>query len=227
MTVAIMSAIPGELALLRDGLGGETILVESGVGKVNAALVTTGVILEHRPDVILFTGVAGGLDPKLSIGDVVMGEWTVQWDAGVATKAGFDIYQAGHIPFFNPTDDLGYRPSTELLTTANEVAAGLQLEAVLDREPKIVSGTILTGDRFVDDPVTRDHLHQNLNAQAVEMEGAAVAQVAAHFGVDCLVVRALSDLAGGGADIDFRAFFPIVAANSARLVGALLSRVLA
>lgn len=227
MTIAIMSAIPGELLLLRQRLRGEVPLVESGIGKVNAAAVTAKVILEHQPDTILFTGVAGCIDPSLSIGDVVIGERTIQWDAGVAGRAGFDVYQAGHIPFFNPTDELGFQPSSELLAAANEVAGGLTLESVLGRVPEVTEGTILTGDQFIDDPAVRDRLHAGFGAQAVEMEGAAVAQVAAEAGVDCLVIRALSDLAGGDADIDFTSYFPAVAANSARLVGRIHDSILA
>lgn len=217
-----MSAIPGELAVLRASAPSDVVLAESGIGKVNAAAVTTKLILEHRPDVILFTGVAGGLDPSLGVGDVVIGERTIQHDAGVLVHERIDVYQAGHIPFFNPTDQLGYRPSDSLLATAREAAADIELETVLGRPPDVTVGTVLTGDQFLDDAVTRDRLFREFGAQAVEMEGAAVAQVADRFGVDCLVIRALSDLAGGSATLDFASYFPQVAANSARLVGRML-----
>jgi adenosylhomocysteine nucleosidase len=81
-----------------------------------------------------------------------------------------------------------------------------------------VTGVILTGDQFIRSPLVREQLHRDFGAQAVEMEGAAVAQVADHFGVDCLVVRAVSDMAGEESPLDFVRFTEEVAANSARVV---------
>lgn len=222
--IAIMSAIPGELTLLRDLALPGTVLVESGIGKVNAAALTTELILTERPEVILFTGVAGGLDPALGVGDVVIGERTVQHDAGVMSGGRIAVHQAGHIPFFNPTDRLGYAPSPALLAAAVDTARQAPLAPVLGRHPRVEVGTILTGDVFVDDSGTRRRLHEELGGQAVEMEGAAVAQVAERHGVDCLVVRALSDLAGAGSTLDFVAFTEQVAANSARIVAGLVGR---
>lgn len=216
---AIMSAIPGELRMLRSrpAISG-AVLVESGIGKVNAALVTTRLILEHRPDVILFTGVAGGLDPNLGVGDVVVGERTIQHDAGVHFDGRLEPYQAGHVPFFNPTEILGYYPSPELLAAARRAVEEVALGEVLGREPRAMTGVILTGDQFIRSRLVRERLHRDFGAQAVEMEGAAVAQVADHFGVDCLVVRAVSDMAGEESHLDFARFTAEVAANSARVV---------
>jgi adenosylhomocysteine nucleosidase len=221
--LAIMSAIPGELRMLRSrpALSG-AVLVESGIGKVNAAVVTTRLIFEHRPDVILFTGVAGGLDPSLGVGDVVVGERTIQHDAGVRLDGRLEPYQAGHVPFFNPTEVLGYYPSSELLAAARRSIEEVELEEVLGRVPRAVTGVILTGDQFIRSPLAREQLHRDFGAQAVEMEGAAVAQVADRLGVDCLVVRAVSDMAGEESHLDFARFAAEVAANSARVVERLI-----
>src|SRR5688500_17233523 len=121
--LAIVSALPQELSLLVDaaterrqiGLAGftawravldghEVLLAESGIGKVAIAMLTTTLILEHRPRLIVLSGVAGGLDPGLSVGDVVIADRLIQHDAGVAQPGGTAVYQAGHLPFFNPTD---------------------------------------------------------------------------------------------------------------------------
>lgn len=214
-----MSAIPGELRMLRSRpAASRATLVESGIGKVNAAVVTTRLILEHRPEVILFTGVAGGLDPDLGVGDVVLGERTIQHDAGVRFDGRLEPYQAGHVPFFNPTEVLGYYPSPELLAAAQRAIGEVELGEVLDRQPRATVGVILTGDQFIRSPLAREQLHRDFGAQAVEMEGAAVAQVADRFGVDCLVLRAVSDLAGEDSHLDFARFTEQVAANSARVV---------
>lgn len=242
-----MCAIPQELALLRSELDDRVenesgwfsgilrerpvVLAKSGIGKVNAAVVTTQLIERLRPRIVLFTGVAGGLDPALRVGDVVVGERTIQHDAGVFGDDGIEPYQAGHVPFFNPTDRLGYQPSAELLAAARRGAAEARLQPLPPEaggqgaSPRIVFGTILTGDQFVNSVAVRERLHGRFGAAAVEMEGAAVAQVCERLGVDCLVVRALSDLAGGESTVAFARFVDRVATNSAALVGALLAHI--
>jgi adenosylhomocysteine nucleosidase len=221
-----MSAIPGELKVLRSRLEAtDAVLVESGIGKVNAAVVTTQLILQHKPEVILFTGVAGGLDPALNVGDVVIGERSIQHDAGVRFDGRLDPHQAGHNPIFNPTHVLGYYPSPALLDTAQQAVAAVAYSEVLGRLPRSVVGVILTGDQFISSPIERERLHREFGAHAVDMEGAAVAQVTDRFDVDCLVVRALSDMAGDDSELDFARFLEQVAANSAvvveRIVGML------
>ena len=232
-----MSALAGELALLRaamtDGgearagghrfrvgtIGGSDVVTTSvGVGKVNAAMVATLAIDHFAPREVLFTGVAGGVDPVLGIGDVVVAEHVLHHDAGVLGPNGLEVYQSGHVPFFNPSDDLGYRPSPDLLDRVRSVAADLQLSSVLGRVPSIVFGTVATGDQFIESEDERRRLHDTLGAHVVEMEGAAVAQVACHFGVDHLVIRAVSDRAGVDSAADFARFLDEVAANSSSVV---------
>lgn len=235
--VLIMSALAGEVGLLSGAMaggdenpvGGHTFLVgtiggrgvvvaSAGVGKVNAAMVATLGIDHFAPRQVLFTGVAGGIDPMLGIGDVVVAEQVLHHDAGVFGPDGFEVYQAGHVPFFNPSDDLGYRPPPGLLDRARSVVAGLQLSPVLGRAPAVVFGTVATGDQFIESEQERRRIHETLGAHVVEMEGAAVAQVACHFGVDHLVIRAVSDRAGADSAVDFGRFLDEVADNSARVI---------
>jgi adenosylhomocysteine nucleosidase len=243
MTVAVLSALQAELDLLLDSveqpktrsIAGrqvwtgqiehtEVVLAKAGLGKVNTAALSALVWERHRPSLMIFTGVAGGLDPNLDIGDLVVADRTIQHDAGVITPDGLQRYQAGHIPFFNPTDEFGYTPSQRTLEMVQELVPSLRLTPVLDRQPRIVFGTILTGDVFLADVKTRNRLFAELSAHAIEMEGAALAQTASLLGVDHIVIRSLSDLAGDSADQHFDRFLPEVSANSARLVLALLHR---
>ena len=90
------------------------------------------------------------------------------------------------------------------------------------RRPRLVYGTILAGDQFIHCEATRERLHREFQAQAVAMEGGALAQVAEHFGVPWLEIRALSDLAGKDSRFDFARFVDEVAQTSARILRQLL-----
>ncbi|MGH6919798.1 MAG: 5'-methylthioadenosine/adenosylhomocysteine nucleosidase, partial [Geminicoccaceae bacterium] len=90
------------------------------------------------------------------------------------------------------------------------------------RRPRLVYGTILAGDQYIHCEATRDRLHREFEAQAVAMEGAALAQVAERLGVPWLEIRALSDLAGKDSRFDFAKFVEEVAASSALILRRLL-----
>ncbi len=247
MTIGILCAIPQELAHLRGALeqasseelahtrfdrgrldGYEVVLVGAGIGKVNTALTAT--LLAHRFGVrtIVFSGVAGGLDPELAIGDVVIADRTIQHDAGVIEDGRIHTYQAGHVPFFNPTDRLGWAVDPELLERVRARLEGVTLPPLparaggSDRPPRIVFGTILTGDQYLHCEATRQRLFTELGGRAIEMEGGALAQVCEAFGLPWLDIRALSDLAGRDSRFDFAAFVDAVAASSAAILRRLL-----
>ena len=202
--------------------GRDVVLVRVGLGKVSVAVAAGMVMQEFDPTCVVFTGVAGGVNPDLHIGDVVIGELSLQHDTGLIEGEQLHRYQAGHLPFFNPTDDHGYVPSAELLEKVRDQVGGMQLSKVGGRTPQLIFGTIVTGDQFVNDAAHREVLRSELGADAVEMEGAALAQAAGLLAVDHLLVRSLSDLAGEGSTLDFAQFVAEASANSAAVVRRIL-----
>ncbi len=247
VTIGLISAIPQELAhlqaLIRDPQstrvahaeflagtldGHDVVLVGSGMGKVNSAVVSTVLAARFGCSSIVFSGVAGGVDPALAVGDVVVADRIIQHDAGVIEDHGLVAYQAGHVPFINPTDRFGFGADPALLARVAERLDGYALPALstpaggAGQAPRIVYGTVLSGDQFLHSATTRDRLHREFGGLAVEMEGGAVAQVADAFGVGWLVIRALSDLAGNDSRFDFATFVDEVAASAVAIVRRIL-----
>ena len=243
MTIGLICAIPQELAHLREALqdirtvvlahttfdlglldGHEVVLVGAGIGKVNTALVATLLADRFGCRLIVFSGVAGGLDPALRIGDVVIADRTVQHDAGVIEGERLSTYQAGHVPFFNPTDRFGYPVPDPLLARLRTQLQGFVLPPLSGAAggggapPRIVFGSILSGDQYIHCEATRERLFGELGGAAVEMEGGALGQVAEAFGIPFLDIRALSDLAGRDSRFDFAAFVSEVAGSSALIL---------
>lgn len=243
--VGVLCALPQELAFLADNLtatvtterarmifhagrldGHEVVLAQAGMGKVNAAIAATLLIERFDCRMVLFSGIAGGLDPALSIGDVVIADHVVQHDAGYTSETGFVVYQAGHLPFFSPHEDLGHAAESGLIERVRAALADFVLTPLSARAdgqpPRLHYGRVLTGDQFVNSETLREKLFRELGGAAVEMEGAAMAQACTAFGVPWLVVRALSDLAGSESRFDFKQFVDEVALSSALIVRRLL-----
>jgi adenosylhomocysteine nucleosidase len=231
--LGVLSAIPEELAHLADDSGGRTVVagltylhghiagreavfVQCGVGKVNAGVATALMLDRFSCSALMFCGVAGGLDPALGVGDVVVGTRNLQHDYGAEQETGFKTYQAGNVPLPGADDTHGYDLRPDLVGRLKSAVAGLALDplpasvGVGARTPHIAFGPIVTGDCFINSERTRQRLHGTYGAMAAEMEGGAVAQVAERFGnLPVVNVRCLSDLAGSTSHLDFGAFLPI------------------
>lgn len=178
----------------------EAVLVKSGIGKVFCAMVAQRLIDTFAPKALVFTGVAGALNPAYDIGDVVVSRDCVQHD--VDGRA------------------LGFARGNLLYTEwkafpADRALVDLAMGAKPDGH-RLFEGRILTGDQFM----TREEIHHNayllgeLAGDAVEMEGGALAQVAAVNRIPYVVIRTLSDRADGDAVHDFNRFLPVIAKNS-------------
>ncbi|UTE76419.1 MULTISPECIES: 5'-methylthioadenosine/S-adenosylhomocysteine nucleosidase [unclassified Rossellomorea] len=223
MKIAIIGAMEEEVTLLRENISNpkvetiagceytsgtmhdkEVILLRSGIGKVNAAM-STAVLLQHfKPDCIINTGSAGGFDPSLNVGDVVISTEVRHHDVDV-TAFGYEYGQVPQLP---------------AAFTADENLKQTAINSVKELgDAQVVSGLIATGDSFMNDPVRVDAIRDKFtDLQAVEMEAAAIAQVAHQFHVPFVIIRSLSDIAGKESDVSFDQYLEKAALHSAKMV---------
>jgi adenosylhomocysteine nucleosidase len=209
--------------------GRPVVVAQTGIGKVNAAITTT-LLLEHfQPRELIFTGIAGGLNPQLSPGDIIIGTKIAHHDYGRLTPDSMLRW-----PTRNPvtmTENPVFFPcDTGLVRQAVETARRTSFEKVSDasglRSPKVLTGIIVTGDVFVSSSHTAAALIRSMHADATEMEGAAVAQVCWQQQVPFLIIRSMSDNANNAAHDDIERFYQLAARNSANLVIGIASRLI-
>lgn len=189
--------------------GKSVIFCKSGVGKVNAA-VCTQLLLDAGANVVLFTGVAGALDPRLNIGDIVVSTSCIQHDMD-CTPLGF---AKGEIPFHANSEFKADKALIELAADAcNRLFPGRSLK-----------GKVLSGDQFIASRETVDSLHQSLHGACAEMEGAAVAQVCEMNQVPFVVIRSMSDKADGSAHVNFADFTVEASKHSFQIIDDMVER---
>jgi adenosylhomocysteine nucleosidase len=237
---AIMGAMESEVKLLTEHIehkkdtviqgipfstgiihGKEVAITRSGVGKVNAAIITTLVIEHFRPSHILFSGIAGGLNPGMHPGDVIVAEKIAYHDYGRKWPDSFETWATR-----NPSDfkvnPMFFESDSLLLSIVKNISGGIKLQPIGKNIPSIRTGIILTGDMFLSDGRYGQKLRKKTGADAVEMEGAAVAQTAWQQKIPFLIIRSLSDSANDDAALDFTAYGKIASENSAALILGLL-----
>lgn len=202
------------------------VICRGGIGKVNAAMATTLLIEHYNPHEVLFTGIAGGINPERFPGDIVIAEKTIHHDYGEYRPKGLHRNTTNN-PVNRKQNPLYFPGDTNLLSVATNVAALITLkpfgEGEKQRMPKITSGIVATGDTFISSNDKREELRSGVQADAVEMEGAAVAQVCYEQGIPCLIIRSISDMANEHASKDIKDFGRIAADNSATLVKKIIS----
>lgn len=201
--------------------GQPVVLALSRIGKVAAATTATTLIEAFDVQRLVFTGVAGGIGPGVQVGDVVVAQEFVQHDMDASPL--FPRYQ---IPLYGRERFACDAVLSEALLAATRSGLhGLALPATVHH------GLIASGDRFVSAADEARRLHAALNEAghaplAVEMEGAAVAQVCHDYGIPFAAVRTISDRADDTAHVDFPRFVSEVASRYARaIVGELLRRI--
>ena len=223
MITGIIGAMEIEVAELKDSMdnisqekisgviyykgtihGKNVIVAKCGVGKVHAAVCTQTMILKYSPDVIINTGVAGSLNSKLDIADLVISDFVVEHDMDT-TALGDPL---GLISGLN----IVKIPSTahvveKIKNSANDI-----------EDTNVFIGTIATGDQFICNLEQKNHIVNNFDALCAEMEGAAIGHVCYLNKVDFCIVRSISDKADGSAHMDFPTFVKIAAKKSTKLI---------
>ena len=234
--IAIMAAMQEEMVGLASALQGActiqngsrqfttgtwhgqaVVLVLSRIGKVAAATTATALIERFNVSAIVFTGVAGGIATGVNVGDMVVASEFVQHDMDASPlfpPLEVPLYGRAHFP-----TDIALTQSLRvaaqgILNNPSQWIAMDTLHALHVRSPKVHSGLVLSGDRFVSTSSESQALQQRLPlALAVEMEGAAVAQVCHDYELPFAAVRTISDRADDAATTDFSRFIQEVASR--------------
>ena len=179
-------------------------------GKVNAAVCAQSMILKYKPDMIINIGVAGSLSNELDIGEIAIGESSVQYD--------MDTSALGDPKGFISGIGLTYIKCDENIVKKLNTAAK---EANL----KHCTGKIATGDRFVGDDKTKKEIADEFSCIACEMEGGAIGHVCALNNIPYGILRAISDKADGSSKMDYPAFTKLAAKNSAKIILEFLNQI--
>lgn len=222
MKIGIIAAMEQEIKVLTDQLThleqttianqtffeGEidqvsVVLVQSGIGKVNAAIAATLLINRFKTDAIINTGSAGGIGEGLSVGDLVISDELSYNDADARAFG----YAFGQIPQMPER----YKADKGLLEVLKEAAGSSNWD--------VKNGLIVTGDSFISNKdKIREIKHNFSEALVTEMEGTAIAQTCYQFSTPFVVVRAVSDVADEEASLSFDEFIDLAGKKSAEMV---------
>ena len=226
----IIGAMDEEIDLLRDSMedtieevhasmtfykgrlwGQDVTVVRSGIGKVNMAVCTQLLVDFYHADALINTGVAGSLDSRIDIGDIVIGVNAVHHD--------MDTSAFGDPPGQVPRMDILAFPSDSHLIRCAE-------EADLSENPDIKTfcGRVASGDQFIGEEEDKNRIVRLFGALCCDMEGAAMAQTAYLNGVPCLIIRAISDKADHSATMNYSEFEQKAIYHTMRLLKGLLER---
>lgn len=200
--------------------GIEAVCVLSRIGKVAAAMTATLLVEKFGVTHILFTGVAGSGSPSVQVGDVVIADSLVQHDMDASP-----LFPRFEVPLTGLSHFASDHQLSSQLAHASEAFFAGEMKEVIEAEeqavfrlqqPQVHRGLIASGDQFMNSHAAITSLHAALpGLLAVEMEGAAVAQVCYELGIPFAVIRAISDNANENAATDFMRFVKSIAARYA------------
>lgn len=229
MKIAIMGAMPEEIEPILQKLdtyekidfaknsyykgkykGLEVVVAYSKIGKVFSTLTATTMLEMFACDILLFTGVAGAVNPELKIGDLVVATKLAQHD--------LDITIFGHPYGYVPGGSVYVESDPDLRALAKVVAAKMGV--------KLHEGIIATGDQFIASEERKEFIARTFKADALEMEGASVAVVCDALGVPFFILRSISDAADMDAGFNFEEFVQSSAKISAEFLMKMLDELI-
>jgi len=227
MKIAIMGAMPEEVAPILERLDDveevnyaknkyykakykniDVVVAYSKIGKVFSTLTATTMLELFACDVLLFTGVAGAVNPELQIGDLVVASKLAQHD--------LDITIFGH--------PHGYVPEGSVYVEADQDLIALSKMVASEMDVNVKEGIIATGDQFIASEERKNFIVKNFKADALEMEGASVAVVCDALGVPFFILRSISDSADMDAGFNFEEFVESSAKVSAEFLMKMVDR---
>lgn len=191
--------------------GKDIIVVKSGIGKVNAALCAQILIDIYKVDTLINTGIAGSLNAKIDIGDIVISTDAIHHDMDAMVFGD----PKGQVPRL---DTLSFPADARLRLLAKEV------NEEVNGSINTFMGRIASGDQFVSDSKKKAEIVKEFDPLCVEMEGAAIAQVAYLNKIPYVIIRAISDKADDSATVDYSEFEAKAIERSHRLISALIKR---
>ncbi|SEK31222.1 adenosylhomocysteine nucleosidase [Carnobacterium iners] len=226
MRIGIIGAMEEEIILLKSKMespkewlqanalfisgeieGHQVVLVQSGIGKVNAAIAATLLISQCEVETLINTGSAGGIGKGLAVGDIV-----------VSTEVAYHDVDA---TIFNY--EIGQVPQMPARYTADKRLVKMTIAAAKNVGLHPIEGLIVTSDSFIAGKIQKEKIMEDFpDALAAEMEGAAIAQVCYQFKKSFVIVRAMSDVANEEASISFDEFIIEAGKKSANMVLELL-----
>jgi adenosylhomocysteine/aminodeoxyfutalosine nucleosidase len=219
--IAIMGAMPEEIEPLLERVeninrveyannsyyeatykGKEVVIAYSKIGKVFSSLTASILVEKFKCSTLLFSGVAGAINPELHIGDLIIADKLSQHD--------LDISIFGHA--------YGFVPEGAIFIESDKNLRAIALEVAQKNSLKIREGTIATGDQFVASTKRKEFISTHFKADALEMEGASVAVVCDALNIPFFILRAISDTANDEAGVDFDEFMVDSAKISANFI---------
>lgn len=228
MKIAIMGAMPEEIAPILKKVnqyktieyadnqyyetnykGVDLVIAYSKIGKVFSTLTASTMIQHFNCDRLLFSGVAGGINPELKIGDLIVANKLSQHD--------LDITAFGHPMGFVPGGSVFVEADKDLIELSKKVASELG--------KSVREGTIATGDQFVHDSTIKENIVKHFDADALEMEGASVAVVCKSLNIPFFILRAISDTADTDASFSFDEFMESSAIISADFIMKMVDKI--
>ncbi len=191
--------------------GKDVVIVQCGIGKVNAGICVQILSDVFGVDAVINTGVAGSLRAEINIGDIVVSTDACEHDMDVSALG----YKPGIIP---QMEESFFKADRTLAETAIAVCKEVNPDI------SVYEGRVLSGDQFISDGAVKDRLISEFDGSCTEMEGAAIAHAAFLNNIPYVVLRAISDKADGSAHMDYPEFERAAAAHCAKLVENLVVR---